>query len=823
MVKVIDQQLRRNDCGISAVKTVCNLLDVNIGREVISDNILLNEEGSSIVSLKNFMDSYGFDTAFKLLDINSIEQNYEEIKSYLPCITPIKSRSGLHYVVISAIKGNRLVVLNPSKAKKFYYSIQEFKQKAYYSSSMMQYADLDSLLKVQVKTALKKYKIKLPNEPSHQENVALFNKLTYFGYVDENFGFKDEKSTRAFLKDLLFNQDLRHIPSHFEGLHYRHDRKGERVKIKAPILLTVKKNEATREAPSTNTTNVYWRLFKSIANIQDLWFIFLATALLASVIGYVSVFINQILIDHILPSYQMNTLRLFAVGVGVFYLVDMVFYVYKKYISIHLSNALDRFFLSDFDSKLTRYSIRYLQGFKRGDLTERLSDSMRLKSFFVKYFSSILVNVIIAVFSLGFLFMINWKLSLIVLAILSLYIGMYFFFTPIIERLERERFTKKAEFFSRFIEKIDGIQVIKALGLEEYSTNQIRTRINELIDIQTKSKYVSMANGVLSSLIKSFSALALLVLTSQQMIVYNTISLGMIMTFLALSSKIFSAFSSLLNKNLTLQEHKVILNRFFDFDERQTQNTDTDEDDSQKNTSSTTLYSTQNTVQHKITNFQFEKLSIDKVAFSYLDDKYIFKNVSLEIRQGEKIWIHGENGTGKSTLCKIMGLLYEPTIGQIKINDTDISLYHRNYVRKKIIFVSGEDLLFNETLLFNISFGRKIDMQKLIEYARLINFYEFIEKKSDQFDFVIHENGRNLSTGQRKKVLLLRALMTEADLIILDEIFNGIDSYSKARTETLLDLIDDKAFIIISHIPVTGIHFNQKFTLVDGSLLKQNT
>jgi len=809
--KLIDQQLRSNDCGVSAAKIICNLLETNISRSIIEDNIQLDEEGASLGSIHKFFVNYDFKANYKLLDINSLENSLEEVAEWLPCISPIKTKRGWHYVVIDQIKNGHFHILDPAEPRPYKITFQEFKKRAYYTSSNLQYVELEQVLQVKVNEELNKHDIQLPHQPTHQELTDLFNKLSYYTHLEKNYGFKDAASAKRFLTDLIFNQELKHIPKHFAGIQL----KREKLALKTPVLLSVKKTENTKSLIGEGPHSGYWRLYKSIGKIKEIWYIFLATALLSSMIGYVGLFINQILIDHILPSYQLNTLQLFAVGVGLFYIIDTLFYIYKKYVSIHMSNALDRFFLSQFDKKLSTYSIRYLQSYKRGDLTERLSDTMRLKSFFVRYFSSILVNVITAIFSLFLLIMINWKLSMIVLFVLVLFGIMFYVFTPIIENLERQRYIKKAGFMSKFIEKIDGIQVIKALGLEEYSSSQIKNGIEELIQIQTKSKYVGMANSVLTSLIIAFTSLLLLVLTSKLMIVHNAISLGMIITFLALSSKIFSAFSSLLNRNLSLQEHKVILNRFFDFDENKNEKTE-------ESAKAETQPSTQ-MINNKIQKIHFRTFALQQVSFSYDNDKVLLNDINLEIARGEKTLIIGENGTGKSTICKIMGLLYEPSAGQILFNDIDISMYPREKLRKKVVFVSGEDLLFNESILFNISFGKKIDMERLIEYAKVINFYEFINKKPDKFGFIIHENGRNLSTGQRKKVLLLRALMTDADLIILDEIFNGIDVYSKERAETLISVLDDKAFIIISHIPLENIDFNQKFKLSNGLLLQQNT
>jgi subfamily B ATP-binding cassette protein HlyB/CyaB len=302
--------------------------------------------------------------------------------------------------------------------------------------------------------------------------------------------------------------------------------------------------------------------------------------------------------------------------------------------------------------------------------------------------------------------------------------------------------------------------------------------------------------------VTSFSTLAIIVLASREMILHNSITLGMIITFIALSRKIFRAFRSLLDYNLSLQEHQVILNRYFDFKEQE-------------------IDKHELAVKNQIRHFDFEKLTLKEIYFAYTDEKYVLSDLNLEIKAGDKIWIKGRNGSGKSTLCNILSFLYLPSKGAIRMNDIDTSMYDERKLKSKVAFVSGDDLIFNESILFNIAFGQQVDIRKVIRYAKALDFYDFIDGQAEKFNYVLHEKGKNLSTGQRRKLLLLRALMANADLIMLDEIFNGIDKESKFKAEMLLNSITDKTFIIISHMPVEKILFNKTYTLKNGHLLEQ--
>ena len=139
-------------------------------------------------------------------------------------------------------------------------------------------------------------------------------------------------------------------------------------------------------------------------------------------------------------------------------------------------------------------------------------------------------------------------------------------------------------------------------------------------------------------------------------------------------------------------------------------------------------------------------------------------------------------------------------------------------MRDKILLVTNEDILFNDTIYSNIALGKDLQISDILDRAKEINFYDFIASKEDGLEFIINENGKNLSTGQRKKILLLRALFADAELIILDEVLSGMDIESRSKVESLIDKSDTKTFIIISHEPINNINFSKKYKISNGEL-----
>src|SRR3954465_7565879 len=113
-MRTIEQQLMHNDCGLTAVKIIYNLNNINVSRSYIEENIHLDENGSSIHDIKRFFDEQGFKTEFHFLDLNTLKFNSEKLKDLTPCILPIKHPQGLHYVVIRGVSNKNIQILDPA-------------------------------------------------------------------------------------------------------------------------------------------------------------------------------------------------------------------------------------------------------------------------------------------------------------------------------------------------------------------------------------------------------------------------------------------------------------------------------------------------------------------------------------------------------------------------------------------------------------------------------------------------------------------------------------------------------------------------------------
>jgi ATP-binding cassette, subfamily B, bacterial HlyB/CyaB len=790
-----DPQLKSNDCGVSAIKTVFNIFEKNVSRKFIEENIPLDQKGARISDLKDFFIDNGFNAEYKLLDVNYIEGNEAVIETLFPFILPVKHKSSTRFIVVSEIRGKKFLVHDPSKGSQYMLSLQEIKNRSVHNKHDWDLIETEDKILAVCSDDLKEYNINFSDALIDNGHATLFNKLTYFKYLRESFGFKDKAAEKNFLDDLLKNQEISAIPANFKTLELD---KGK-IKNNSPLVLAIQPTFEAEEPvpayPEENKRSLYWELFKQLGEYKKLWYIYIFAALFSATTAQIAVFTNQILIDNVLPTYNLNTLILFAAGLGIYKVFDLFTTLYKNFVSIHLGNALDRYFLFSFDQKINNSSLAYIHSYKKGDLMERVSDSMKLKTFFMKFFTGILVDISVSIYSLCILFFINKTLTLIVMAVMIAFVFWFKFITPYLKQNERLRYIRKADFISKMMEKVEGIQVIKSFKIERYHSNKIYSSINEYLKIQLRNGYVDLINKVVVALIIIVSSLLIMVFLTKSAIETQIITLGQIVTFIALSSKIFSSLKGILDDNMTLQENEVILKRYLDFDEK-----------------------TGEITKKGIRDFEIEKIEFQGIHYGYLPHEMILKDINLKIRKGEKIKIEGQNGSGKSTFSKILTTLYHPDSGSILINNRDKKFYDSEKMGEKILLVTNEDILFNDTIFNNITLGKEIEIAKILDLAKAINFYDFIASKEDGLEFVINENGKNLSTGQRKKILLLRALFAHAEIIILDEVLSGMDIESRNKVEIMINNDHSKTFIIISHEPINNIQFTKKYKITNGEL-----
>jgi subfamily B ATP-binding cassette protein MsbA len=213
------------------------------------------------------------------------------------------------------------------------------------------------------------------------------------------------------------------------------------------------------------------------------------------------------------------------------------------------------------------------------------------------------------------------------------------------------------------------------------------------------------------------------------------------------------------------------------------------------------------------------------VSFSYnnYDDKQILNDIQLNITKGKMVAIVGQSGSGKSTLANLLPRFYDVNKGQILIDGTDIRDYKVNDLRKLFGVVSQEAILFNDTVANNISFGLKnVSDEDIIRAAKIANAHEFITKLENGYNTIIGDRGNKLSGGEKQRLTIARAVLSDPPILILDEATSSLDTESeKLVQDAIYRLMEHRTSIVIAHRLSTIQYADEIIVMQNGKIMER--
>lgn len=213
-------------------------------------------------------------------------------------------------------------------------------------------------------------------------------------------------------------------------------------------------------------------------------------------------------------------------------------------------------------------------------------------------------------------------------------------------------------------------------------------------------------------------------------------------------------------------------------------------------------------------------LQFNEVDFAYEAEQTVLKQVSFEVKPGNKVALVGESGEGKTTITNLLLRLYEPTSGSILIDGQDVSEVTQRSLRENIAVVFQDPALFSGTVRENIAYGKPKATQKEIEKAaRAANAWSFVQKLPQGLDTLVGERGMKLSGGQKQRIAIARAILKDAPILILDEATSSLDSKSEHEVQIALEkLMQGRTTVIIAHRLSTIADVDKIVTLKNGQV-----
>jgi len=215
----------------------------------------------------------------------------------------------------------------------------------------------------------------------------------------------------------------------------------------------------------------------------------------------------------------------------------------------------------------------------------------------------------------------------------------------------------------------------------------------------------------------------------------------------------------------------------------------------------------------------------ERVDFSYEPRRQILFDVSFEIPAGSKVAVVGHSGSGKSTLARLLFRFYDANAGRIVINGADIRGVIQSSLRAAIGIVPQDTVLFNDTILYNIHYGRpEATLEEVVEAAKAAHIHEFIESLPDRYETRVGERGLKLSGGEKQRVAIARAILKNPSILIFDEATSALDSETEKGIQAELDRIArGRTTLVIAHRLSTVMDADQILVLDQGRIVERGT
>lgn len=525
-------------------------------------------------------------------------------------------------------------------------------------------------------------------------------------------------------------------------------------------------------------------------------------AIVYSILGLsTSVFVQKI-VDYVLIDGNLNLLHLMGVAMVVILLLKVSIGSFKSLLAVRTGQKIDAALILGYYRHLLKLPQQFFDTMRVGEIISRVNDAIKIRSFINMVAIDMVVNVLIIFFTLLLMFAYSWKLALIVIVSIPLYIILYVIYNKLNKRHLRKIMENAADVESHFVESIGAASTIKRSGTEGYSNLKTEFRFVNLLQSTWANARVSIFSNNATELISGGITIAILWFGSVK-VINQEITPGTLLSFYALIAYILSPIAALVTSNQTMQDAMIAADRLF-----QIMDLEQEQDESNKIT---------------LTPEMVSDVRFKNVSFRYGSRKQVFSDLSLTIQKGKVTAIIGESGCGKTTLLSLLQNIYPIQSGIIEIGDYDIKHVSNVSLRNIVGAVPQHIDLFAGTIVENIAFGDfEPDMKRVIEICKTLQISDFIENLPNGYMTYLGEHGVSLSGGEKQRLAIARALYKNPEILILDEATSALDSYSESIVKKTIQSLRDsgKTIIVITHRLSTIFDAEMIFLMEKGCILE---
>lgn len=511
-------------------------------------------------------------------------------------------------------------------------------------------------------------------------------------------------------------------------------------------------------------------------------------------------------VDRYLTTHDSKGLLLFILLMAVILLLEVA----SQFYFVYWANWLGQDIVKDIREKLFRhisnFKMKYFDNEPVGKLVTRsVSDIESIASIFSQGLFMIVSDLLKMVVILGIMFYMNWKLSCIV--ILGMPVLLYA--TRIFQqkmKIAFEEVRNQVGNLNTFVqERVTGMKIVQLFNREAIEYEKFKVINQKHNDAWLKNILYNSIFFPIADIVSSVTLGCIIWYGGLNIISGDSATtFGDLFAYTMLINMLFNPLRQIADKFNVMQMGIIAAERVFEV---------LDIDDHLQ---------TSGTVE--ATHFKGD-IRFENVRFSYIEGEEVLKGINLKVNAGETIAIVGATGAGKSTIINLLNRFYEIDSGTITIDNTPITDFTINSLRKQIAIVLQDVFLFADSILNNITlYNPKISREDVILAAQKIGAHDFIMSLPGDYDYNVKERGIMLSSGQRQLIAFLRAYVSNPSVLILDEATSSIDTYSEELIQKATETITKgRTSIVIAHRLATIINADKIIVMDKGEIVEEGT
>jgi subfamily B ATP-binding cassette protein HlyB/CyaB len=489
-----------------------------------------------------------------------------------------------------------------------------------------------------------------------------------------------------------------------------------------------------------------------------------------------------------------------TIGLFVVTIFEVALTFLRTFLMGQTSSKIDVELGSNLFGHLLHLPISYFETRRVGDSVARVRELENIRNFLTGNTLTVILDILFSMIFLGIMFWYSAILTIIVLVSIPMYALVSFLFTPILQKRLEHKFNVGAENQSFLVETVSAVQTVKSMAIEPRWQQRWDGQLAAYVVASLSTQNVANLAGNAINLINKFVTIAIIFFGSIR-VTNGDMKVGELIAFNMLASQISTPILRLSQLWNDFQQVGISMSRMSDILDARTE------------------------VAGKKINLPALSgiILFDNVSFRYKPDSSdILKEVNLLIQPGEVIGIVGRSGSGKSTLTKLIQRLYLPTDGRVLVDGQDLALIDTVGLRRQIGVVLQENMLFNRSIRDNISVADPaVELEKIIEVAKLAGAHEFICELPNGYDTMVGEHGTGLSGGQRQRITIARTLIRDPRILILDEATSALDYESeKIIQDNMHRICQGRTVIIIAH-RLSAVRTANRIVVMDRGKISQ--